>query len=708
MSFAQLHVEQPRHPFTMSATCCDYSNTAVFFPRHSGLTGANFALSPTISSLSRSLSKRRSGKRGSPGSVCSRDSGYCSVKSSRTNSSDTYHRSTALSSLHQWPPRSLGKPQWYLPAPNNSRTVCHPLQQYVDSRPTLDKPTKVNSTTSKDPGLWNCDQKRYIKFPECPYRLWLPAVGTGEFLTNLARDSVDDSLDALRSLYLGGSKPHSDNTQLVTNVSSTPSGKGPELSQSPSQAEIASMDNARELLSTAGTSKSGNSNSEGEQSFLGAEDSLGWDSPQVIDAAALRCLEHLACRIVRRCLQNINQSKIRSCAPSQADSSSISSHSSSSQTPPTSFTSTGPPRHGGDDGLEDSDDQGNGSGSSKLKRKREDEEQKTKLLACPYAKFDSSRYSQQNNTELNYRKCSSVCLRDISRVKQHLYRVHARPKYYCGACYDSFETRDHLDLHSKQRPACDLKPAKYEERMTDIQFQAVKKRVLRGDPCDLWYGIYDTLFPHAPRPASPYVSSSDPAMINHFVNLFLHLGPEEMLDMMRDRREQVGRHPLLDLSTQTIVDEAFEIALPMYVNALASRQSPPGDQVPARDAEMQTDETTPTPFQRHEPTGLRSYQDAIAPPPISDQSTSATTQWLYNDIQDPTELPLQPIRSMSDQFYTQPFTMQAWQEPLFDPSEVNSAFERYGQVVYPSFQLLDHPATRPRVQTGLSGDFSGV
>lgn len=40
-----------------------------------------------------------------------------------------------------------------------------------------------------------------------------------------------------------------------------------------------------------------------------------------------------------------------------------------------------------------------------------------KLLACPYFKFDPSRYSEGNQREKDYRCCSSKYLLDINRVK---------------------------------------------------------------------------------------------------------------------------------------------------------------------------------------------------------------------------------------------------------------------------------------------------
>jgi hypothetical protein len=101
------------------------------------------------------------------------------------------------------------------------------------------------------------------------------------------------------------------------------------------------------------------------------------------------------------------------------------------------------------------------------------------LFACPYSKSDPLRYSQWNPVEMNYRGCSSRCLRDISRVKQHLYRVHRRPDHYCGNCFQEFDTQDLLDAHSRQQPACEVSQSPFSEKMTQRsaqQHQAKKTR----------------------------------------------------------------------------------------------------------------------------------------------------------------------------------------------------------------------------------------
>ena len=213
---------------------------------------------------------------------------------------------------------------------------------------------------------------------------------------------------------------------------------------------------------------------------------------------------------------------------------------------------------------DDHNDEGDSRHRPSLKRKHSNDEHRTRLFAGPFAKLDPLKYSRENLEEPNYWNCGNCCLRDISRLKQHLYRVHSRPAYYCGSCFQAFKSREVLDQHTRQRPPCELTCPKYGDRMTDHQFQAIKRRVIRGDPYELWFHIFQILFPDGRKPLSPYVSVADAATINHFVTLFRWFGPEEMMSML-SAREGRPSHPLLDLPTQAVVDEAFEIALPDYL-----------------------------------------------------------------------------------------------------------------------------------------------
>ena len=380
---------------------------------------------------------------------------------------------------------------------------------------------------------------------------------------------------------------------------------------------------ASSLGRTPDSSRTLNTLSEGEVSFMGIEnnESMHIRPDEIVDQTAARCLEELAAKIVRRCLQESARSGLRKqgghqCGSSSSSSSSSSTQSSPNVTPVTSATNT-PVRSRFPRKAQD--DPGDEDGMKRRrtpKRKHSNGDLAVRLFACPYAKFDPSRYSRENLSEPNYWNCGSCCLRDISRLKQHLYRVHSKPSYYCGSCFQSFKSREDLDQHARQRPPCEISDSRFADRMTDSQFQAIKRRVLRGDPPELWFNIYSILFPGAPKPPSPYVSSADTATINHFVALFMWFGPEEMMSAFSNRHAQSG-HPPLDLSTQTVVDEAFEIALPEYLRQRSSSQlstGPMNIQVERTSQVLEEDVLTMASFTGGHPHQHALPQSQIAPP----------------------------------------------------------------------------------------------
>ena len=144
-----------------------------------------------------------------------------------------------------------------------------------------------------------------------------------------------------------------------------------------------------------------------------------------------------------------------------------------------------------------------------------------RLFACPYHKYDPSRYSRTNLVEKQYRGCSSRYLPNIARLKyglalitrthadrvssnrQHLQRIHERPKNYCGRCYHVYSTRSELDEHTNQASRCAPSMPKYTERMTDEQSSAIRRKHPKETPEENWYRIWRILFPEADAPASP-------------------------------------------------------------------------------------------------------------------------------------------------------------------------------------------------------------
>ncbi|KIW95002.1 uncharacterized protein Z519_04982 [Cladophialophora bantiana CBS 173.52] len=440
---------------------------------------------------------------------------------------------------------------------------------------------------------------------------------------------------------------------------------GSEVSYVPSTPQSSlsrAVDSSRSLVSI----------SEGELSFMGMENSRATEIPPPrFNSNTATFLNGLAQRIVDRCIHGSYQHRPRMRVGSEHTSSSESASSSQPATRTTSATSQSSNLlglHPRGIGPDEPDDDDSSKRSPVLKRKVDEEEPPSKLFACPYAKFNPSKYSRENLAEPAYWNCSSCCLRDISRLKQHLYRIHKRPDYYCGSCFKSYKSREQLDEHTRQRPPCELQGPRYEDKMTDDQFQAIKRRIIRGDPCELWFNIYSVLFPGAPRPSSPFVTTADATMINHFVNLFRWVGPQELMSMMLDRRQQPGQYPPLDLSTQVIVDEAFEIALPSYLRQTQSQSSQPSMNPAVEDSEE--DVFTMAPIRNATQSAAPSNRHENAPiEPRAPEITGSIDQLTDSNIQF--------------------LNTEDWPMHAFDPSQVNAAFGSYAASDFPGMNQED-------------------
>jgi hypothetical protein len=152
------------------------------------------------------------------------------------------------------------------------------------------------------------------------------------------------------------------------------------------------------------------------------------------------------------------------------------------------------------------------SGNPSKKPKPSSDSDHVRLLACPYFKLDPARYSEANTLEKNYRGCSSVYLRDIARVKQHLYRVHQQPRNLCPRCSALFPNAQELDVHFRKRVACSASASAFPERFSERQYRELKRRWPRENVTESWMRIWRILFPDVQCPSSPYLEAvTEPA-----------------------------------------------------------------------------------------------------------------------------------------------------------------------------------------------------
>ncbi|KAK4215605.1 hypothetical protein QBC37DRAFT_122081 [Rhypophila decipiens] len=128
-----------------------------------------------------------------------------------------------------------------------------------------------------------------------------------------------------------------------------------------------------------------------------------------------------------------------------------------------------------------------------------------KLLACPYYKWKP----------LTHRSCQKKVLKEINRLKAHLWRCH-EPPIHCPICFDEFQTEQSRDTHLRAR-SCSLKKAPDWDTITADQKSKIKRR---ADPkksrVEHWFDIFRILFPGHPIPCSPFV---DILLSNELCNL---------------------------------------------------------------------------------------------------------------------------------------------------------------------------------------------
>ena len=401
----------------------------------------------------------------------------------------------------------------------------------------------------------------------------------------------------------------------------------------------------------------------------------------------------LSQRILGACLDHGDSSVNHQRTPSPSESRRSSSRPSAGQSRRTSHRTT-PLRRSLQEASQRSEDDENNEGDECLAESGPPDSlgpETVKLFACPYSKFDPQRYSTQNLQEKRYSNCASSYLRDISRLKQHLYRVHALPKHYCLRCYNRFQSQQHLGNHVRQRSPCGIRAEPlYQERMTEEQYKGVHRRVVRGNPEETWFTIFEILFPRAPRPSSPYVSTNDPTSLAHFVGLFRAVGPAVIFEFMRDRREQVGGSLQLELSTQMLIDEAFEMTAPHYLNRMTSNaQGHTLDSGATVDSmnHLLTVDPTDSSATRLMYSQTRRGSEAVGQQPFSfDPLLTTGPEQHYYDAnntqpgQSPPDFDLEAYELNENPARIQ-YEHRGQFDFAFEPSEVNAGFENYAMVM---------------------------
>lgn len=128
-------------------------------------------------------------------------------------------------------------------------------------------------------------------------------------------------------------------------------------------------------------------------------------------------------------------------------------------------------------------------------KNREDDDTPTPLFACPFYKKDRHKYHL----------CLGYHLRRIKDVKQHIYRKHSKPEFYCSRCFCVFNEAPSRDAHTRLA-SCEIRTDPSYDGISSEQKKVLAQYANRSKQVrEQWFEIWDTIFPYETKPASAYV-----------------------------------------------------------------------------------------------------------------------------------------------------------------------------------------------------------
>ncbi|KAI0528003.1 heterokaryon incompatibility protein-domain-containing protein [Xylaria bambusicola] len=135
------------------------------------------------------------------------------------------------------------------------------------------------------------------------------------------------------------------------------------------------------------------------------------------------------------------------------------------------------------------------TGSKKARNLDGDYDGSPRFFACPYYKHSPATWK-------NELPCSGWWI-SVHRLKEHLFRWHALPKYECDRCHEHFEDMDTLQSHKHAAEPCQPKAAPVREGFDQAQDRDLKSQGTDGTDEEIWQKMYQILFPREAVP-SPY------------------------------------------------------------------------------------------------------------------------------------------------------------------------------------------------------------
>lgn len=191
-------------------------------------------------------------------------------------------------------------------------------------------------------------------------------------------------------------------------------------------------------------------------------------------------------------------------------------------------------------------DQLENDGSRAKKKSKTDADSGTEpcnKLACPFQKQDPHKHHE----------CLKYVLHRIKDVKQHVYRRHKQPDYYCARCGDIFKTADERDGHCRSKNCDNLEVPEF-EGISEKQKNSLNKSSSRGvDTQEQWFEMWHIIFPGKSRPSSALVGSYMEEMVPLLRSLWSHKSSSILAKAQNGATSPVDR-VLLERVVESIFD----------------------------------------------------------------------------------------------------------------------------------------------------------
>ena len=192
------------------------------------------------------------------------------------------------------------------------------------------------------------------------------------------------------------------------------------------------------------------------------------------------------------------------------------------------------------------------------------------LLACPFNKYNHILFGPDSPNRA-YHGCSACAFINVAHLKQHLQRVHKRPKHYCFDCGLEFTSEEIVKLHMRER-TCEVQtPPPHGERIDQEMANSLdieRKNTTGMNRATYWWRLYNAFFPWAhennfeKEPVSPYCEGVHDRRAREML-FFARPAVRDVMAHIRARYESASE--VLELDDEQFYDDVLQQAIERHL-----------------------------------------------------------------------------------------------------------------------------------------------